>query len=58
MADTITGSFHCEPEIQLMKLNDKWTKPVKNPKWQEAGQLVIYKRSRGLEPGTTWLKSS
>ena len=29
-----------------------------NPNWQEADQLAIYKCSRGVEPGTTWLKSS
>ena len=26
---------------------------VKNPNWQEAIQLAIYKRGRGVEPGTT-----
>ena len=26
---------------------------VKNPSWQEANQLVIYKRGRGVEPGDT-----
>ena len=25
---------------------------VKNPNWQEAGQLAIYKRGRGVELGT------
>ena len=61
MANTITGkpsSFHCGPEIQEMKLNNKWTKQVKNPNWQEADQLAIYKGSQEVEPGTTWLKSS
>ena len=26
---------------------------VKNPNWQEADQLAIYKRSRGVELGAT-----
>ena len=26
---------------------------AKNPNWQEADQLAIYKRGRGVEPGTT-----
>ena len=26
---------------------------VKNPNWQEADQLAIYKRSRGVELGST-----
>ena len=26
---------------------------VKNPNWQEADQLAIYKRSREVEPGAT-----
>ncbi len=26
---------------------------IKNPNWQEADQLAIYKRSRGVELGTT-----
>ena len=26
---------------------------VKNPNWQEADQLAIYKRGRGVELGTT-----
>ena len=26
---------------------------VKNPNWQEADQLAIYKRSRGVEIGST-----
>ena len=26
---------------------------VKNPNWQEANQLAIYKRGRGVELGTT-----
>ena len=45
MADTITGkpsSLHCGPEIQQMKLNNTWTKQVKNPNLQEADQLAIY----------------
>ena len=31
---------------------------MKNPKWQEANQLAIYKRSRGVDPRTTLNKSS
>ncbi len=31
---------------------------VKNPNWQEADQLVLYKRSRRVELGTTENKSS
>ena len=61
MANTITGkpsSLHCGPEIQQMKLNNKWMKQVKNPNWQQADQLAIYKCSWGVEPGTTWLKST
>ena len=26
---------------------------VKNPHWREADQLAIYKRGRGVEPGST-----
>ena len=29
------------------------TEEVRNPNWQEADQLALYKRSRGVEPGTT-----
>ena len=36
----------------------EWTEQVKNPNWQEVDQLALYKRSRGVEPGTTWNKSS
>ena len=36
----------------------KQTSQVKNPKWQEADQLALYKHSRGVEPGATWNKSS
>ena len=28
-----------------------------NPNWHEADQLAIYKRSRVVEPKTTWNKS-
>ena len=31
---------------------------VKNPNWQEASQLAIYKRGRGSELGTSVNKSS
>ena len=37
----------------IIKLNR-----VKNPKWPEANQLVIYKRGRGFELVTTVNKSS
>ena len=32
---------------------NKWTEQVKNPNWQEADQLTMYKRSWGVEPVTT-----
>ena len=32
----------------------KQTYQVKDPNWEEAGQLTMYKRSGGVEPGTTW----
>ena len=41
-----------------MKLNNKWSKQIKNPDWLEADQLALYKCSRGVSPGTTWFKSS
>ena len=44
MANTVTGnprSLRCGPDIQQMKLNNKRTKQVKNPNWQEADQLAI-----------------
>ena len=31
---------------------------AKNPNWQEANRLAIYKRGRGFELGTTENKSS
>ena len=46
MVNTITGkpsSLLCQPEIQ--EVNET----VKNPNWQEADQLAIYKRSQGIE---------
>ena len=36
----------------------KQTYQVKNPNWQEANQCAIYKRCGGVEPRTTWNKSS
>ena len=36
----------------------KWIEQFKNRNWQEADQLAVYKRSRGVEPRTTWNKSS
>ena len=51
MANTVTGnpsSSHCGPEIQQMKLYNKWTKQVKNPNWQEADQLAIHKVQQKL----------
>ena len=47
-------------EIRLSCLRvraNKYNK-VKNPNWPEANQLVIYKRDRGFELGTTKNKTS
>ena len=41
-------------EINILNENNM----VKNPNWQEADQLAIYKRSRGVELGTTENKPS
>ena len=38
--------------------NKNQTLQVKNPNWQEANQLAIYKCGRGFELGTTMNKSS
>ena len=44
---------------QMTETNNKnQTQQVKNPNWQEANQLAIYKRGRGFELGTTMNKSS
>ena len=48
MTNTMTGkpsSLNCGPEIQQIKLNNKWTKQVKNSNWQEAHQLATYIQS-------------
>ena len=37
--------------------NFQWTEQVKNPNWQEANKLVMYKCSLGVEPETTKNKS-
>lgn len=34
------------------------TDRVKDPNWQGADQFPVYKRSGGVEPATTWEKSS
>ena len=44
---------------QMTETNNRnQTLQVKNPNWQEANQLAIYKRGRGFELGTTMNKSS
>ena len=46
--------------VEQMSVTNNWnqTLQVKNPNWQEANQLAIYKRGRGFELGTTMNKSS
>ena len=46
--------------VEQMTETNNWnqTLQVKNPNWQEANQLAIYKRGRGFELGTTMNKSS
>ena len=46
--------------VEQMTEKNNWNQilQVKNPNWQEANQLAIYKRGRGLERGTTVNKSS
>ena len=34
------------------------TEHIKNPNWQEADKLAIYKGSQQVEPGSNWNKSS
>ena len=36
----------------------KQTAQVENANWPETNQLAMYKRSRRIEPRTTWNKSS
>ena len=36
---------------------NKWTEQIKNLDWQETDHSATYKRSRGVEQGTTWNKS-
>ena len=36
----------------------KQTHQIKNPNWQEANQLAVYKWSQGVEPGTNLEKSN
>ena len=48
MANTVTGkpsSFHFGPEIQQRKLNNKWTKQVKNPNWR-VGYIQVQQKSQ------------
>ena len=57
MGNTIAGkpsSFHRGPEIKQVKLNNKSAEQIKSPNWQ----LALDKCSRGVEPWTTWFKSS
>ena len=41
----------------MKQISEKKLNRVKNPNWQEADQLALYKRSLGVEPGTTSNKS-
>ena len=43
--------FIVEVHLALKQVH-KHSALVKNPNWQEANQLTIYKRSRGVEPKT------
>ena len=42
--------------VEQMTETNNWnqTLQVKNPNWQEANQLAIYKRGRGFELGTSY----
>ena len=43
----------------LFKVNTNIpNKPIKNPNWQEADQLAIYNRNKGVELGPTENKYS
>ena len=46
--------------LKLVYRHSTWkqNEQVKNPNWPEANQLAMYKRSRRIEPRTTWNKSS
>ena len=46
------------PNKSLKQLIQIELKRVKNPNWQEANQLAIYKRGRGFELGIAVKKSS
>ena len=49
----LVGPSKCLKQIIQIELNR-----VKNPNWQEANQLAIYKRGRGFQLETTVNKSS
>ena len=38
--------------VQIITKHSKWTWQVKNPNWQEADQLAMYKHCWGVEPVT------
>ena len=47
---SLKGAFRGQWK-QKMQMNITWL--IKNPNWQEADQLAIYKRGRGVELGST-----
>ena len=54
---TVESALSSEASSQALHFL-KETKQVKNPNWQESNQLAVYKHSQGVEPRTTWNKSS
>ena len=48
-----TGAFQDQCERTMINKYSNKHNQVKNPTWQEADQLAIYKRSREVELGAT-----